>query len=222
MIINAIIPAKGNSQRVSNKNLLKINNKTLVFSACEKLLKSNKISNVYLDTDSDEIINDVNILINHGLNIIKRPEELANNDINANDLMIWGLHNSKECDLMLQTFCTSPSISVETIDRCIDVFLENSEKYGYDSFFTVVEMQEYLWASKNFNPINFDLQKLPNSFELEPILMETHGLYGIFTDILIKKKNRVGDKPYLVKISKLESFDINVEEDIEILKGILS
>ena len=39
MIISIVIPAKGTSQRLENKNLLKIEGKSLVEMACEKVLK---------------------------------------------------------------------------------------------------------------------------------------------------------------------------------------
>jgi len=44
--------------------------------ACEKFLKSKVIDNVYLDTDSEKIIDDVLHLFSEGLKLIRRPEEL--------------------------------------------------------------------------------------------------------------------------------------------------
>jgi CMP-N-acetylneuraminic acid synthetase len=216
--ISIIIPAKGNSERVKNKNLYKINGKSLIQMSCEKVLQCKYIDNVYLDTESDLIINQVSHLTKNGLNIIKRPAALATNDIGANEMMVYGLHSIDECDILLQTFATSPTITHETIDHCIEKFLDNYDHH--DCFFTVSELQEYFWEDDR--PINFNPKKVPNSYELDKIFMETHGLYGIKTQSLIKHKTRIGSNPLKIKIPKIESFDINEQEDLKIIENILS
>jgi N-acylneuraminate cytidylyltransferase len=216
--VSIIIPAKGNSERVKNKNLYKINGSSLIQMACEKVLNCKYIDDVYIDTESELIINQVSHLTKKGLKIIKRPEELANNDIGANEMMVYGLHSIDECDILLQTFATSPTITHRTIDYCIEKFIDNIEYY--DSFFTVSELQEYFW--EDGGPMNFDPKKVPNSYELDKLFMETHGLYGIKVDSLIKNKTRIGDKPLRITIPKIESFDINDYSDLKIVESILS
>ena len=71
MKINLIIPAKGTSKRIKNKNLYKINNKSLIYHACKKILRCKNIDNVYLDTESDDIISSVKPLFSEGLKLIK-------------------------------------------------------------------------------------------------------------------------------------------------------
>ena len=216
--ISAIIPAKGNSERIKNKNLYEVGGKSLIRLCCEKVLKCQCIDNVYLDTESDLIKSQVSDLEKHGLKIIHRPKELATNEIGANEMMVYGLHSIEECGILLQTFATSPTISHRTIDKCVEKFIDNMEKY--DSFFTVSELQEYFWQDDK--PINFKPEKVPNSFELKKILVETHGLYGIKTESLIKNKTRVTPNSLKIPISKLESFDINEPCDLTIVEKILS
>lgn len=219
MKIVAIVPAKGISQRLENKNLYKINGKTLVERACEKLLESKHIEAVYLDSESEAIFLHCEHLVSKGLKFIKRPKELATNETGANEMMIYGMHAVEDCDLIIQTFATSPTITIETIDHCIERF--SKDGHDYDSFFTVTKMQEYFWDEKN-EPINFDISELPNSFELPPYYMETHGLYGIFTNTLIETKTRVGRKPMLIEVPKLESLDVNDKEDLEMVELMLT
>lgn len=212
-----VIPAKGTSERFENKNLYRINNKSLARIACERGLQCKNVDEVYLDTESDLIVHDVNDLFSKGLRLIRRPYQLANNQIGANDLMIYALHSIHECDLLVQSFSTSPLITSSTIDRCVEEFIKTRE--DYDSFFTVVPMQEYFW-NEDANPINFDTKDLPNSSSLEKIYMETHGLYGIYVDRLLQYKTRVGLKNKLIEISKIEALDINDAEDIRVLEAI--
>jgi CMP-N-acetylneuraminic acid synthetase len=217
MKINCIIPAKGTSERLKNKNLLKIGGDSLVRLVCEKMLKSEHIDEVYLDTESKEIISQVMDLKKSGLKFISRPVCLANNDIGANEMMIYGLHSVSECDILLQTFSTSPTLTINTIDMCIEKFMDNLSTH--DSFFTVSKVQEYFWSEGN--PVNFSSDELPNSFDLEPLMMETHGLYGIKVDSLLEYKRRVGKKPLLIEIPKSEAIDIDDQEDFIIGKAVL-
>jgi CMP-N-acetylneuraminic acid synthetase len=216
--INCIIPAKGKSQRISNKNLHKINGKSLIYLTCEKVLKCKNIDKVYLDTESQEIISSVQPLFSKGLHLINRHPSLANNDIGANEMMIYGLHSVDECDILLQTFCTSPLLKHETIDECIERFVNYGIK-NHDCFFTTVDVQEYFWKDKK--PFNFSIQELPNSFELNVLKMETHGLYGITVESLLKNKTRIGDSPMMMSVSRIESLDINIKEDLEIIERLI-
>lgn len=218
MKVSIVIPAKGTSSRVKNKNLYKIGGKTLIRRACEKVLASNLIHEKYLDTEDSGIKLDCSDLQSNGLEILDRPCELATNEVGANELMAFAFHSINHCDLLCQTFATSPLISAKTIDYCINYFLEN--RIDHDSFHTVIKVQEYFWDSEG--SINFDFKSLPNSFELKPMFMETHGLYGIMTNSFIKHKTRIGSKPMLIEIPKIESFDIDSVEDLEIVEKLMS
>ncbi len=214
-----VIPAKGHSTRLKNKNLIRVEGKTLVEIACEKALKCKNIDDVYLDTESDVILSSVEWLRNEGLKVIKRPVELASNDTGANELLIYALHAIDECDLLVQTFATSPMIKASTIDRCIESFVNCNG--NHESFFSVLPTQEYFWGETG-QPVNFDTKELPNSFQLEKMMMETHGIYGIYAQSLLKYKTRVSPNPLLIPIPKIESLDINDKEDASILQKLFS
>ena len=86
MNISIVVPAKGTSKRVANKNLYQINGKSLVYRACEKILECKNINNSYLDTEDKGIKLDCKPLSRKGLKFIDRPQELATNFIGANEL----------------------------------------------------------------------------------------------------------------------------------------
>jgi len=212
-----VIPAKGTSERVLGKNLIRINGKSLVYRACEKSLKCKEVDFVYLDTECEAIKADVSDLINKGLRIIDRPQALASNSCNANDLLIWALHSVEDVDLICQTFATSPLITSKTMDKAIRAF----KNFGnFDSFFTINNVKEYFWSDRA-NPINFCPEVLPNSQDLDPMLMETHGLYGVTVEALVKGKKRVGSNPFLYPVNKIEALDVDDNEDLEIVRAII-
>ena len=71
----AFLPAKGSSDRIKCKNMKILNGKPLFLYTLEKLVKCDFIDEVYLDSESDEILNYASYLDYHPL---KRDTELAN------------------------------------------------------------------------------------------------------------------------------------------------
>ena len=51
-----IIPARGGSKSVKNKNLKVVNNKPLLYYAITSAIKSNKFSNIIVTSDSKKIL----------------------------------------------------------------------------------------------------------------------------------------------------------------------
>ena len=49
---------------------------------------------------------------------------------------------------------------------------------------------------------------------------ETSGFFIYTKDLMVKKHRRVGHKPYLVEVSKIEACDIDEPEDFEIANAI--
>lgn len=212
MKISCIIPAKGTSERVWSKNLLALGDRSLVYKACEKCLHVPSIDRVYIDTESDKIINDVQSLIKQGLNVIRRPVEMASNSTSGNDLIVFEQSMIEKCDLILHTYATSPFITANTIEQCIQTFVAKHHEQ-YDSFFTALPVHEYFWVDGK--PLNFDLNSLPNSQNLDTMWVETHGLYGIRWDALTKLRRRLGEQVLPIKIEEDESLDINTPSDYE-------
>lgn len=53
----AIIPARGGSKSIKNKNLYKIQNKPLIYYTIKSAIKSKYLNNIVLSTDSTKIAN---------------------------------------------------------------------------------------------------------------------------------------------------------------------
>jgi CMP-N-acetylneuraminic acid synthetase len=211
-----IIPAKGTSERVVSKNLYRLNGKSLVYRVCEKVLKCKLVDEVFIDTESDEIVENVCSLFDSGLKLIRRPQHMATNETSGNDLVNFEKQFVKNSDLFVHTYATSPLLTFKTIDECIQKFIDNWDRY--DSFFTARPVKEYIW-DKN-GPVNFSLEGLPNSNELGGLWKETHGLYGIKMDTLNSLNRRLGNISLPIEISEKESLDIDYYSDIEYLECV--
>ena len=219
MNISLVIPAKGTSERLPGKNLAKINGKSLVRRACERGLAAKMVDRVYLDTEAEANMRECEDLMPEMVRLLRRPRELATNEATGNDLMMWELSVIEPCDVLCQTFATSPMLRPDTIDECLLALDEG----WCDSVLTVLKVQEYFWGRGKYGePIcGFNQRTLPNSVDMEPYYMETHGFYGILTTALRSRATRTGDCPLLFPVSKREALDINDAEDLWIAERLL-
>ena len=72
--IIAIIPARGGSKSIKNKNLIKIKKKTLIQRSFIAIKNSNLIDKVVCSTEDIKIKNHCKKI---GLDVVKRPKKLA-------------------------------------------------------------------------------------------------------------------------------------------------
>ena len=79
-------------------------------------------------------------------------------------------------------------------------------------------MLEFIW--QDGQPLNYNTKKIPRTQDLKPYYVETTGLYIFTQNVIQEKKSRIGDSPYLLEVSKIESTDINDPIDFEIADAI--
>ena len=83
----------------------------------------------------------------------------------------------------------------------------------YDSAVLVKKDKLYTW---NENGPSYDVNNIPNSFNLPDTVIETMGLYIIRRDSALKTKRRIGEIPLQLFASPLEAIDVNYPEDFEL------
>ncbi len=76
MRVVAFVPAKGESNRIRNKNTVVLDGEHLFKRKLRQLLECPEIDTVYLDTESDEIIELASDL---PVKVLKRDPKLASN-----------------------------------------------------------------------------------------------------------------------------------------------
>ena len=205
MKVVAFLPAKGTSSRVQSKNLKLLDGKALYLHTLEKLMECDFIDEVYLDTESDEIID---LASETHCKILKRDENLASNATDGNKLFLNEV-NHVDADIYIQILGTSPFIEKETIEKGIRA-IQNSE---YDSAVLIRKEKLYTW---NLKSPNYDIENIPNSFNLDDTIIETMGLYIVKKDTALKTLRRIGQKPYLIEATPLEAIDVNYPDDFEL------
>jgi len=211
--IAVFLPVKSTSERIKNKNLKFLNGKPLFLHTLEKLEKCDFIDEIFLDSESEEVFE---IASNVNFIKFKRDKKLADNLTNGNKLFLNEI-TATNADICIQILCTSPFIEPETIKKGVEILINSTE---FDSVVLVKKEKLYTWNSVDYKP-NYDIENIPNSFNLDDTVIETMGLYIIRKDTALKTERRVGNKTYLLEASSLEAMDINYPQDFELAELIM-
>lgn len=211
--LTALLPMKGNSERVPNKNMRDFNGAPLYHAIMKSLLASEYVEKVVINTDSAKISEDAKSVFGDRVVIVDRPEEIQGDMVSMNNIIAYDL-GLLEGEHFLQTHSTNPLLKTETIDRAIETYFENLETN--DSVFGVTRLQTRLY-DKNAKPINHNPQELLRTQDLEPLFEENSNFY-IFSkkSFASAGEKRIGVYPKIVEVNKLEAVDIDEPEDFEL------
>ncbi len=208
--LNALLPMKGNSERVKNKNMRDFNGAPLYHAIVKSLLNSKYIKNVVINTDSEIIAKDAKETFGDKIIIIDRPVEIQGDFVSMNNIIAYDL-NKLDGEYFLQTHSTNPLLKSETIDKAIEKYFDGLE--NFDSVFGVTKVQTRFY-DKNAKPINHNPEELLRTQDLEPMYEENSNFY-IFSKESFKNvgEKRIGLKPQIFEVNKLEAVDIDEPED---------
>jgi len=134
----AIVPARGGSKGIPNKNLRLLHGKPLLLHICDTLRQVPAVEQIVVTTDSEEI---ATVATLHGYDIIRRPAELAQDEIPIGPV---AAHASAQLGWrgpvgIFQPTC--PLISAATISEAYDRWAA----WGYDSCGFVTPETHLLW-----------------------------------------------------------------------------
>ena len=217
MKVTLLLPMKGNSERVPNKNLKLFNGKPLFHAIIDELINSKHINKVIINTDSDLIAESAINTYQDFVSIHKRPKNIQGDFVSMNKIIEYDLNNS-DSDIYIQTHSTSPLMAIKSLDAAIDKMISNST--DFDSIFSVTKIQTRFY-DKNGAPFNHDPKELLRTQDLEPLFEENSGFY-IFTKESFKNAGhkRIGLRPLMFEIDKIEAIDIDEPSDFIIAETL--
>jgi CMP-N-acetylneuraminic acid synthetase len=199
------------SQRVTGKNYRPLAGKPLYQHIIETLLAVPEITAIMVDTDSEPVMNGLRADFPQ-VKIIQRPENLRAPEIPMNEILAYDTAQL-EADFYIQTHSTNPLLRAETLSAAIAEFLG---KYpGFDSMFSVTRWQTRLYDQLT-RPINHNPAILLQTQDLPPVYEENSCFYLFTRQNLLARRNRMGERPLMVEIPRLEAIDIDEEADFEI------
>ena len=134
MKIVAIIPAKGNSNRLPNKNIICFKGKPMLYWAINACLESCYDIDVYVNSDSKVVLD---IAKSFGANVVDRDLKVTGDNIFKQEIIrstVFYLKNqSKIYDIVISLQANSPQIKGVDLDQGIDKFIQ----YNLHELFSV-------------------------------------------------------------------------------------
>jgi N-acylneuraminate cytidylyltransferase len=209
----AFVHAKGQSMRVPGKNLRRLGDAPLIAHAIRNARACELIDLVVIDSEDEEILATGAA---YGATPLKRPAALASNAATGDDLAYWQASSYPDSRVVLQAVPTAPFIRPQTYARAILAL----DDHQVESVCAVCVEPLYQWRHGRPDYFRPD-GTIPNSFELEPVVFETTGLYVNRTAQVLRSRLRMNTACcHPLAVSKLEAVDINTPEDFELAEII--
>jgi CMP-N,N'-diacetyllegionaminic acid synthase len=214
----AIIPARGGSTRVPRKNLLPLAGRPLLSHTIAHALASRQIVEVLVSTDDDET---AALAESEGAKVVRRPEELSRESSASEDALLHALdlRGDGDPDLVVFLQATSPARRPGDIDRAIDVLMAEEA----DSLFSACREVVHTWVVEGgeLRSISYDWRSRQRTQEMKPRWRENGSIYIFRPWVLRQEHNRLGGKIALYEMDFWSSFDLDTEDDAELLDWII-
>lgn len=206
----AIIPARGGSKRLPEKNTKLLGNIPLLAHSILYAKQNSAIINeIYVSTNDDKI---KKIALEYGAKVIDRPGSLSGDlepTVTALKHVLESIEVGVENVILLQA--TNPLRPENLLKDAFDLYL----KGNHDSLFTVSRNHQKFGKIKEgkFVPFNYEIGQ--RSQDLEPLFFENGLLYitkseKILNDIIISKDAL----PFEINHT-FASVDIDTQEDFD-------
>ena len=236
-----LIPARGGSTRIKNKNLKKIKNKSILVNKIQNCLKTN-IGDVFVSTDSSKI---ANMSKRNGAKILGiRPKKLSSPNSSMLSAVVNFLEEYKKKFRKFPLFliivpATNPFLKSESILKALKILKKNNRFNSIVSIYPsndqpfqlinvkkkVVKFGLFNFQGKNY--FSFERsQDIPKFFKFSSALQITKVNYFIK---YFKDKSKIQtDKPFDPRkcvgyiVDPFETTDINVKTDFYIIKKLIN
>lgn len=204
----ALLPIKDHSERVPRKNFRPLLGLPLWQHIVGTLSRIEEIEAIYINTDSARFTSEV-LAPFPKVHIIPRPAELCGDFVSTNRLFAHDLTViDPSITHFIQSHTTNPLLTVETISRAIADF-EAAEKSGAaDSLFTVTAYFARFYR-RGGDAVNHDPAVLLRTQDLDPLLEENSNLYLFTRSSFASTSARIGARPMLLEMDRLEATDID-------------
>lgn len=210
-----IIPARGGSKGIPNKNIRFLAGKPLIYYTLKTVASSVQNLEIYVSTESRKI----RVWVEHlGFNVIDRPINLSTDESTVDEVIIDAyskLSSAKDYDYVLTIQPTSPLLSTTTLDSAIEMFLSQ----GFDTLISCVNNPHLFWLedSGKFIP-NTSLRK--NRQFLQKQYIET-GAFVLSKISNFNQGHRIAGNIGIFEIPFNESIDIDNYNDWSVAERLM-
>ena len=213
-----LIPARGGSKRIKRKNIIKLGGRPLIGHTILAAKNCRELNKILVSTDDYQINK---VAVEYGVEAHERPQYLATDHADAISLIqyYFELHNHIENIVYLQP--TSPFRTAVTLSAAIRDF-KMSE---CDVLVSICRTPHALSSEKQFKikDDGFVLSPQvnpPRAQEIGPSYHRNGPAILITNRSILKRKDIYDARVYTFLMNKVESLDIDDQEDLFIARGV--
>ena len=219
--IISIIPARGGSKRLRNKNIKKLCGRPLIDWTIEAAKKSKYIDSIVVSSNNKNILS---IAEKQNVNTVLRPDFLADDKSSTVDVLLHTLEQIEDkydCLVLLQP--TSPLRSNLDIDSSIELLVNLTA----NSIVSVCKADHSpLWC--NTLPVDRSMDGFlsksidgKRSQDLKPYFRLNGAIYTVMINKFIKEKTLIPKKTYAYEMDQFNSIDIDTLYDFICAEAIM-
>lgn len=215
----AVIPARGGSKGLKNKNIYPVAGRPLLAWTILQAKASKSIERVFVTTDDQAIARVANL---YGAEVIVRPDELSGDRASSESAILHaaGIIES-EYRMALETIvflqATSPLRKSGDIDKAVELFVRE----GADSLISVTRTDDLtLWESRpeGWESVNFDFRNRGMRQDRPVQFIENGSIYIFKPEILKAFGNRIGGKLSAYEMEFWQTWEIDTLEEIDLIE----
>lgn len=216
----SLIPARGGSKGIPNKNIKFLDGKPLIYYSIEVAKKAKLVNKVVVSTDRKEI---AAVAKKYGAEVIDRPAELASDESPTELTMIHAVVELEKSgykpDYIVLLQPTSPLRYPDDVDNSINKILKDKA----DSLLSVQFNKHFLWKDDKgkFTPVNYDILDRPRRQDRDLEFLENGSIYVTKYDVLHAHKSRLGGKVGYYVMDEESSIEIDSEFDFWLAEMVL-
>ena len=195
-MVVAIVPCKGESVRVLDKNKRFVGGEPLWLRKARMLDRCECVNRVVVDSDDKGIREEA---ARHGFETLERPGEV--NEFDGHELFAWHV-DSLAADVYVEALCTAPFVTERHVKDCVGAVLGE-----FDTAYLVERRSDY--------EVGRYPDRLPNSVDLSGTVVDCMSLYAVSGKWALEHGKRTGGNEMRVRCRGYESIDVDYETDLE-------
>lgn len=209
---------KANSQRVKGKNFRPLHGRPLFRWILDSLLALDEVDRVVINTDARAILAENGLTDGPRVTIRDRRADLCGDTVSMNLILADDIA-AVAADTYLMTHTTNPMLSPATIRAALAAYRAGVAAGTADSLFTVNRIQTRFYRADG-SPVNHDPANLIQTQDLEPWFEENSNLYVFSRESFAAANARIGRRPILHVMDRLEAIDIDTPEDWALAEAV--
>lgn len=217
----AIIPARGGSKGVPNKNIIEVSSNPLISWTIDAAKKAKCITRLILSSDDSNIIK---IASDFGCDTpFIRPDELARDNSSSTDVVLHALKQIPNFEYVMLLQPTSPLRTSQHIDEAFDLLLSSNA----DSCVSIAPLSKSInWMyyqndNKKISPVVSVDQRETRRQDIQMPFVLNGAIYIMKTSNFIENKSFLTKNMVGYEMSTENSLDIDSYEDLETFKRLI-